>query len=294
MTTADGPRRADGWAASVRERLGLGRLLPLGGPADGAWIAERAAASVLRDSTAGPGAVLGRLRIGAATAGTAPGTAPGGGPRTATGERYGEVLREELRQDGAQGPPAPPSALPPGPLRIEAEFTATADRPLPTSAALLREALLEAASRRLGLDVAEVDLRVTGLLDEGPTGPSGCTAGAAPTVHPDGPVPADAPPAGARARERVAFPRPEMRAGRDDGPAGLAAAAVPGVVSLTRVLGTPVTTCADHVRVEVATADGHRVLDVARAVRTAVTGALEDGPPVSVLVTAVVEAPERS
>lgn len=290
MTTADGPRRADGWAASVRERLGLGRLLPLGGPADGAWIAERAAASVLRDSTAGPGAVLGRLRIGAATAGTAPGTAPEGGPRTATGERYGEVLRDELRQDGAQGPPAPPSALPQGPLRIEAEFTATADRPLPTSAALLREALLEAASRRLGLDVAEVDLRVTGLLDEGRT-PG---AGAAPTVYPDGPVPAATPPAGARARERVAFPRPEMRAGRDDGPAGLAAAAVPGVVSLTRVLGAPVTTSADHVRVEVATADGHRALDVARAVRTAVTGVLEDGPPVSVLVTAVVEAPERS
>ncbi|MGW2277105.1 hypothetical protein [Streptomyces sp. NPDC001770] len=291
MTTADGARRADGWTASVRERLGLGRLLPLGGPADGAWIAERAAASVLRDSTAGPGAVLGRLRIGAATAGTTPGAPEGGpgreagaGPGAGPGGRYGEGLRDEPREGRAQGPPAPPSALPPGPLRIEAEFTATADRPLPTSAALLREALMDAASRRLGLDVTEVDLRVTGLLDAG-TPPAG--------TSPAGPAPAATPASGQRADgERAAFPRPEVRAGRDDGAAGLAAAAVPGVVSLTQVLGAPVTASAGHVRVEVATAGGHRALDVARAVRTAVTGALEDGPPVSVLVTAVVEAPE--
>lgn len=138
---------------------------------------------------------------------------------------------------------------------------------------------MEAASRRLGLDVAEVDLRVTGLLHAG-TPPVGTSA--------DGTAPAGTSAAG----ERTAFPRPEVRAGRDDGAAGLAAAAVPGVVSLTRVLGAPVTTSADHVRVEVATAGGHRALDVARAVRTAVTGALEDGPPVSVLVTAVVQAPE--
>ncbi|MFF7364102.1 hypothetical protein [Streptomyces sp. NPDC008125] len=290
MTTADGPRRADGWTASVRERLGLGRLLPLGGPADGAWIAERAAASVLRDSAAGPGAVLGRLRIGAATAGTAPGgpeEGPGRGAGAGPGERYGEGLREEAREGRAQGPPAPPSALPPGPLRIEAEFTATADRPLPTSAALLREALMEAASRRLGLDVAEVDLRVTGLLDAG-TSPEG-TSSAGPT--PAGTSAAGERPAGERAAG-AAFPRPEVRAGRVDGAAGLAAAAVPGVVALTQVLGAPVTAAADHVRVEVATAGGHRALDVARAVRTAVTDALEDGPPVSVLVTAVVEAPE--
>ncbi|MGW0856756.1 hypothetical protein [Streptomyces sp. NPDC002690] len=286
MTTADGPRRADGWAASVRERLGLGRLLPLGGPADGAWIAERAAASVLRDSTAGPGALLGRLRIGAATAGTTPGAAPGRLPSAAATERYREGLGDEPREGRTQGPPPPPSAIGQGPLRIEAEFTATADRPLPTSASLLREALMEAASRRLGLDVAEVDLRVTGLLDTGRTRPTGAR-----TAYGD--YGDSAAPSGASAREhRAAFPRPEVRAGRDDGAAGLAAAAVPGVVSLTQVLGAPVTTSADHVRVEVATAGGHRALDVARAVRTAVTGVLEDGPPVSVLVTAVVETPE--
>ncbi|MGC3004257.1 nucleopolyhedrovirus P10 family protein, partial [Streptomyces sp. G35A] len=35
---------ADRWTRAVREQVGLGRLLPLGGPRDGAWIAERAAA----------------------------------------------------------------------------------------------------------------------------------------------------------------------------------------------------------------------------------------------------------
>ncbi|MET9473777.1 hypothetical protein ABZY04_17860, partial [Streptomyces sp. NPDC002922] len=68
MTTADSPHRADGWTAAVRQRLGLGRLLPLGGPADGAWISERAAVAVLRRSagTPGPGPVLGEVRIAVA------------------------------------------------------------------------------------------------------------------------------------------------------------------------------------------------------------------------------------
>lgn len=38
---------ADRWTRAVREQLRLGRLLPLGGPGDGAWIAERAAREVL-------------------------------------------------------------------------------------------------------------------------------------------------------------------------------------------------------------------------------------------------------
>ena len=37
----------DGWTRVVSRRLSLGRLLPLGGAADGSWIAERAAAAVL-------------------------------------------------------------------------------------------------------------------------------------------------------------------------------------------------------------------------------------------------------
>ncbi|MGW4256683.1 hypothetical protein ACWEK7_35330 [Streptomyces californicus] len=52
MTTARGPERADGWTAAVRERLGLGRLLPLGAPAEGSWIAETLEAA--RARTPGP------------------------------------------------------------------------------------------------------------------------------------------------------------------------------------------------------------------------------------------------
>ncbi|MGW1291277.1 hypothetical protein [Streptomyces sp. NPDC002533] len=273
MTTARGPRRADGWTAGVRERLGLGRLLPLGGPADGVWIAETAAASVLRGAAAArPGAVLGELRIGpaeeavpgeeAVSGGAGAGAGAGDGPagpgapsdRGAPADRVGAADRAD-----PVSPPAPPSALPPGPLRIEAEFSAAPDRPLPDTAAALRAALLTAAAARLGLEVTEVDLTVTALLEDG--------ASDQVTVAPA------APPA------RVAEP---------EGPVAKAAAGAPGVVSLTRVLGGPVHTARDHVRVEVATAGDRRALDVARSVRTAVAAATEARLPVSVLVTDVV------
>ncbi|MEU1128042.1 hypothetical protein ABZ371_31780 [Streptomyces sp. NPDC005899] len=231
MTTADTPHRAEGWTAAVRRRLDLGRLLPLGGPADGSWIAERAAAAFLRDAVAGAGAVLGTLRIAPA------------GPHGATEPVV----------------PGPPSALPPGPLRIEADFAATARRPLPATADALRAGLLEAAER-LGLAVDEVDLRVTGLLDEEPGRPA--------------PEPAEAHPA------------------EPEGAAAAAAAGVPGVAFHTRALGSPVHSGPGHVRVELATARGQRALDVARAVREAVAAAVEGRPAVAVLVTAVV-APDR-
>lgn len=233
MTKAEGSREVDGLTAAVRQRLGPGRLLPLGGPADGAWIAERAAAAVLRGAATGSGAVLGRIRLGPADA------------------------------DGAQDAavPAPPSALAPGPLRIEAEFSATLSRPLPATAQALRSALLATASQRLGLVIAEVDLRVTELLD------------AVPDERP-------APPA-----ERAAEPASQGVAAI----AGEAASGVPGVASLTQVLGGAVHIGADHVRVELATAGDHRALDVALAVRAAVGRALEGHPPVAVLVTAVVD-----
>ncbi|MGW2178767.1 hypothetical protein ACWCXX_11910 [Streptomyces sp. NPDC001732] len=231
MTTGDGPHRADGWTATVRQRLGLGRLLPLGGPPDGAWIAERAAVAVLRVAVAGqePGAVLGRLRIAVADPDSAP--APEVEP--------------------------PPSALPPGPLRIEATVSAVSGRPLPAVADALRSALLTAAGNRLGLVVAEVDIRVTELLDTPPE--------QAP------PVPA------------------EVRGAQAEGVAGRAAAEVPGVATLTRALGHPVHTGPGRVRVELATDPAHRALDVARAVRGAVADAVEGRPSVAVLVTAVVE-----
>ncbi|MEV0579023.1 hypothetical protein [Streptomyces sp. NPDC050392] len=233
MTTADSPYRAQGWTAAVRQRLGLGRLLPLGGPADGAWISERAAVAVLRRAVGGPGSgpVLGELRIGVADAPEAP----------------------------APQVPPPPSALPPGPLRIEATLAATADQPLPVAAAALRSALLAAAARRLGLVVSEVDLQVTELLDTDP--------------------------------ER-AEPEPDaVLAARPENAAGHAAVGVTGVATLTRVLGPAVHTGADHVRVELATDGAHRALDVALAVRAAVTEAVDGHPPVSVLVTAVTGDP---
>ncbi|MEQ4608902.1 hypothetical protein ABMX48_20475 [Streptomyces cavourensis] len=159
MTTELSPRRADGWTAAVRQRLGLGRLLPLGGATDGIWIAETAAASVLRAEAVVPGAVLGALRIGLSRGAadrkdmtTSEPTSPPASPSPS---------------GAVPGPVPPPGALPPGPLRIEAEFRAAADRPLPGTAATLRAALVAAAAARLGLEVAEVDLRVKALLEDG-------------------------------------------------------------------------------------------------------------------------------
>ncbi|WP_393056608.1 hypothetical protein [Streptomyces sp. LN549] len=233
MTTADSSHRAQGWTAAVRQRLGLGRLLPLGGPADGAWISERAAVAVLRRAVGGPGPgpVILALRISVADAEAAP----------------------------APQVPPPPSALPPGPLRIEATVAATAYQPIPAAAAALRSALLTAAARRLGLVVDDVDVQVAELLDTAP--------------------------------ERAEPPPVEVRPADPENAAGRAAAGVTGVATLTRVLGTSVHTGPDHVRVELATHGGHRALDVARAVRAAVTQAVDGHPPVAVLVTAVTEGP---
>ncbi len=159
----------------VRQQVGLGRLLPLGGPCDGAWIAERAAGGVLRDAAGRevPEARLDSVRVGLADPGTA----------------------------AEPAVPAPPSALPPGPLRLTAEFAATAAWPLPETASRLRTSLAVAATERLGLDVTEVDLRVTELLDEEPSAaPSGApeTPGAAPAPGGQG-TPGDAVSPGAAA-----------------------------------------------------------------------------------------------
>ncbi|MBO4254937.1 nucleopolyhedrovirus P10 family protein, partial [Streptomyces griseorubiginosus] len=124
---------ADGWARTVRHRLGVGRILPLGEPGDGAWIAEEAAAAVLRHAAAG----LSGVRL--------------------------DVLRIALTDpEDAQAPvvPPPPSALPPGPLRITADFAATTAEPLPATATLLRTTLATTATHLLGLTVTEVDLQV--------------------------------------------------------------------------------------------------------------------------------------
>ncbi|WP_328539488.1 hypothetical protein [Streptomyces sp. NBC_00344] len=219
----------DGWARAVRSRLGLGRLLPLGGAADGSWIAEKAAAAVLmRAAENVPGLVLHQVRL-----------AP------ADPEFHAEPLV-----------PSPPGALPPGPLRIEAEAAGLAGADsIPAAAERLRGVLVPFCADRIGLLVTGMDVRVTGLLEAVPYRPR--------PVAPD------------RGTTAVR------------GPAAEAAAAVPGVASLTGVLGAPVHTAAGHVRVEIAVAAGHRALSVALAVRAAVAGAAQGESSVGVLVTTV-------
>ncbi|MER6013041.1 nucleopolyhedrovirus P10 family protein [Streptomyces bluensis] len=244
---------ADGWAKTVRQQIGLGRVLPLGGPRDGAWITENAAGSVLR-------------RAAGATRGL----------------RLGALRISSIDPDAPYDPavPPPPSALPPGPLRVGADFLASADptapaaEPLPATAARLRAALAEAAGERLGLTVTEVDLRVTGLLDA------------------DGDAATDT----AHAGRADVEPVPEPPGDGEESRVAAAALSVPGVTRLTGALGglgravhieTGPALPRRHVRVEVAVTAAERALDVARAVRTAVGGALPDHPSVAVVVTAV-------
>ncbi|KPI04624.1 hypothetical protein OK074_4572 [Actinobacteria bacterium OK074] len=266
---------------AVRRLLGLGRLLPLGGPADGAWITEGAAGTVLRQAANGvPGVRPGPLRIALAD----------------PDETYGPAV------------PLPPSALPPGPLRIGAEFAATADpsapdaEPLPATAARLRVALA-AAAEGLGLRVSEIDLRVTGVVgpvdSTDPTGPTDSADLTDPVDPVDGSVPEPGSGTGGSGGSS------------DEAAVAAAALAVPGVVRLTGALGglgravhidvahiearqdgTATAAAAAalprrHVRIEVAVGAAGRALDVARGVRAAVSGTLPDRPSVAVLVTKV-------
>jgi hypothetical protein len=251
---------ADRWTRAVREQLGLGRLLPLGGPEDGAWIAERAAREVLlAEARRVAGVRPGDLRIGTADP--------------------GDVQEPAV--------PPPPSALPPGPLRVTAGFsavvgpTAAAAEPLPETAARLRAALTEAAAR-IGLAAADVDLRVTGLLDETAAPGAGAGPGPGPSGGPDG---TDGGGEGDGDGEG------------DEGRVARAARAVPGVLRLTGVLGRPVQVTEPparegalprrHVRVELAVRADHRTVEVARRVRAVVSEALPDRPSVAVVVTDV-------
>ncbi|MEV0964204.1 hypothetical protein AB0J25_16685, partial [Streptomyces sp. NPDC049910] len=71
------------------------------------------------------------------------------------------------------------------------------------------------------------------------------------------------------------------------GAVAAAAAAVPGVARLTGTLGTALWADEPSVRVECATAPGHRPVEVARAVRAAVVSVLPSPLPVTVLVMEV-------
>ncbi|WP_338899005.1 nucleopolyhedrovirus P10 family protein [Streptomyces sp. TG1A-60] len=244
---------ADGWAKTVRQQLRLGRVLPLGGPHDGAWITESAAEAALRRATASMrGVTLGPLRISLA--------APDahGSPESAV--------------------PPPPSALPPGPLRITADFAASAAptaEPFPATAARLRAALATTAGERLGLRVTEVDLRVTDLLDDGkepaPAAPEPTTAEPSPPSGDDEESRAAAAALSVPGVTRLtaAFGGRGRALHIDAGPA------------LPR----------RHVRVELAVTEERRTLDVAREVRRAVSDALPDHPSAAVLITAVGSGP---
>ncbi|MEV5179870.1 hypothetical protein AB0K88_08840 [Streptomyces werraensis] len=330
----------DRWTQMVRQQVGLGRILPLGTARDGAWITERAVGAALRRAAERnmPEVRLDGVRVGLAD------------------------------PDAALEPavPAPPSALPPGPLRLTATFAATAAWPLPETASRLRTALAVAATERVGLDLTEVDLRVIELLDTESTAerpgapgkpgvlhepgatdrpgmtdtPGGTdTPGAAARLGDtdtsgatDGPSDTDTPRAAGWLRgadtpgaEAVRAPgagdalgaagSPEAAPGSgaaDAQASGVADAAdgggseaervaaavrrVSGVSRLTGVWGRPVRlgerapAAGDalprrHARVHLAVAAGFRPLEVARAVRAAVTAALPDRPTVAVLVT---------
>ncbi|WP_431773189.1 nucleopolyhedrovirus P10 family protein [Streptomyces cucumeris] len=225
-------------AHAVRQQLRLGRLLPLGGPEDGTWLTEQAAEGVLRRAAAEvPGVRLDGLRIGPA----------------------------DPDAVGSSAVPAPPSALPPVPLRIGAECGATVAEPLPVTADRLRDALLGAVTDRLGLTVDAVDLRVTQVLE--------------------GPPPPLAPPEEPGARPSVT---PEVTGSRE-ATAAAAARAVPGVTRLAPVLGSSRGVHADgaHLRLELAVAADHHALEVARRVRTAVAEAVPRPVTVAVLISAV-------
>ncbi|MEV6958318.1 nucleopolyhedrovirus P10 family protein [Streptomyces sp. NPDC051207] len=278
---------ADGWKRAVRQQLGLGRLLPLGGPRDGAWLAEAAAGAVLRRAARDvPGVRPDGLRI---------------------------ALADPEDTDDPVVPP-PPGALPPGPLRVTADFAATAAEPLPTTASRLRAALSAAAADRLGLRVTEVDLRVTALLEdlegsqEAAAGPgeapaaegSGRATPADDSGAPDPAGPGDATPPGDAAPGSSDLPDPsgpgDTSASGDAARVARAVLAVPGVTRLTGVPGRPVrfqeTAGAAalprrHVQVQCAVRADHRVLDVAREVRARAAEVLPDRPTVTVLVTAV-------
>ncbi|MEU7106886.1 hypothetical protein ABZ951_17760 [Streptomyces sp. NPDC046215] len=242
---------ADRWAQAVRRQLGLGRLLPLGGAPDGAWITESAAAGALRRAAreAGAGARLESVRLSVAD--------PAAAARPAV--------------------PAPPSALPPGPLRVDVDLRAPGGVPLPVTADRLRTALL-AAGEALGLVVESVDLRVTALLDPPHEEPD--EEDEEPDEGPDGAAAAE--PAGT----------PET-----PDPVAAAVLAVPGVAALAPLLGRPASavryedapdsgSAGCHVRVDIAVAPPWRALDVALAVRAAATRAAgKKGLTVAVVVT---------
>ncbi|MFI8942091.1 hypothetical protein [Streptomyces syringium] len=269
---------ADRLTQAVRQQLGLGRLLPLGGAADGAWITEHAAVGALRRaaSAALPGVRLGTVRLALAD------------PATAVPAAV----------------PAPPSALPAGPLRLTADFAATVDEPLPAVAGRLRAALWSAGAETLGLDLDAVDLRATALLD-GPEAVGTAEAVTAPERQADAESGAEAGTeagtgSGTEAGTEAGTGSATESGTEDDGSAARVVRAVPGVARLAPVLGGPAHAVRTrdrtdeepgrHRQVQIAVTEGRCALDVTAAVREAVAVATADDAPGPVTVAVVVTA----
>jgi hypothetical protein len=282
----------DRLADTVREQVALGRLLPLGGPGDAVWITERAAVRALRRACAGvPGVRLRTLAAGPDEVDRPDEPDDPDGSGSLVGEEAGPADRHLPAA-------APLGALPHQPLRIEAAFDAAPDEPLPVSAERLREALFAAAADGVGLPVARVDLRVTGLLDGGDDAQDAAGADAEEGAQgQEGPAgePLDDP-----VRAAGPVPGPTLAADRAE-PLRAAVAAVPGVLRLTRELAgiaglrvrdaRPPQEPARRVQIQLATAPGFPPLDVARRAAAAAVSAAQDGArgPVTaaVVVTAV-------
>jgi len=237
---------------TVREQVALGRLLPLGGPDDAMWIAESAAVRVLRRAAARlPGVRLGEVEV-----------------------RLGEVAGP------MPGLPAeaPVGVLPHLPLRVLAAFEAAGDEPLPTAAERVRDVLWDAARDGVGLAVAAVDLRVTGLLvgEREPTADEQEDA------------------VGARQERGPAMVLPGTAEAFET-----AVRAVPGVLRLTRHLAglgpglhihdtDPPQPPARHIQIQLAVATPHVPLTVAREVAAALTAAATPTAPGPVTTTVLV------
>ncbi|MFI8852199.1 hypothetical protein ACIGW3_18725 [Streptomyces sp. NPDC053499] len=253
---------------AVRRQIGLGRLLPLGEAADGAWVTEGAALAVLgRSVRAVPGARLSAVRV-------------------------------ELTSPRAAAEPAvppPPSALPPGPLTLTAELAVPAGRPVPAAADDVRRSLLTAAEEELGLPLETVDLRVTELLETEAVGADPGPGG--------GPGPGSAPEAGVSGSAGVAHSRAAERVSRAvlavEGVVRLAPVAGPALshvaagpaAAAVQIEGDPATDRRCHVLLQLGLAPTRRALDTARAAADAARSAL--GASGKVTVAVVVAAIER-
>ncbi|MBO8188369.1 hypothetical protein [Streptomyces spirodelae] len=251
---------------AVRRQIGLGRLLPLGEAADGAWVTEEAALGVLGRSV-----------------------------RAVPGTRLSAVRMELTSPRAAAEPavPPPPSALPPGPLTLTAELAVPAGRPVPAAAEDVRRSLLSTAEEELGLPLETVDLRVTELLEaEAPGAEPG--SGPDPGSGPETGVSGSAGTAHSRTAERVTRAvlavEGVVRLAPVPGPALSHVAAGPAAAAV-QVEGDPATDRGCHVLLQLGLAPTRRALDTARAAAGAARSAL--GASGKVTVAVVVTAIDR-